>query len=166
MKELVVNAFQKRRNPHSAPFRVDLTGGPSYDLMGSNSEQPHMMLNETTCESWGIPISTDIVGRTLILTIEIHKIIAGPRVSRGDNVEIKYIEERRRVTPFGFGPQGNAHQIVDFVLFLKTKEEGGHLCESPCPCYVLPIRISNREYESVKMGISRSARISFSLKPQ
>jgi len=145
MKELRIRGM--RFSEGYAPLRIELGDDPSGRKGGSFLE-----LNEKSCKRFGIPMSTNLIGRTLACVFESYETDKrfGPDTSGiDDDMEIRSlcaIEETVHL-PKAIPPQKHEKERQR-VLTLSTRESTSF--SRPCPFYHITLELTEEEYEACK----------------
>lgn len=155
----------------NAPFQIVLEG----DLFRRNSEST-LTFDPDTLTRFGIAMSLDLVGRTLVCSFESREL---PLESNGhfkghvdmkavtsDDLAIHSLRKNERVsTSFGMIPPSK-HSEVSRTLELSSfgGGDGIHPSPLPCPFYRVSLELTEEEYEVCKALPSASVvRASFRL---
>jgi hypothetical protein len=141
----------------NAPFQIVLEGNP-FRRNGESS----LTLDADTCMRFSIPMSLDLVGRTLICSFESREL---PLEANGhfkghvdmkaldtDDLAIHSLHKNERVSPsFGMIPPSK-HSEVSRTLELSSfgGGDGIHPSPMPCPFYRIVLELTEEEYEACK----------------
>ena len=141
----------------NAPFQIVLEGNP-FRREGESS----LTFDTDTCTRFGIPMSLDLVGRTLVCSFESHEL---PLESNGhfkghvdmkaitsDDLAIHSLKRSEVVSPsFGMIPPSK-HSEVSRTLELSSfgGGDGIHPSPLPCPFYRITLELTEKEYEACK----------------
>ena len=141
----------------NAPFQIVLEGNPF-----RRERESSLTLDTDTCTRYNIPMSLELVGRTLICSFESREL---PLKNDGhfkghvdvesldsDTLAIHSLKRSEVVSPsFGMIPPAK-HSEVSRTLELSSfgGGDGMHLSPLPCPYYRIVLELSDEEYEACK----------------
>ena len=142
----------------NAPFQLVLEGNP----FRQNGEST-LTFDTDTLARFGIAMSLDLVGRTLVCSFESREL---PLESNGhlkghvdikavtsDDLAIHSLHKNERVSPsFGIIPPSK-HSEVSRTLELSSfgGGDGIHPSPLPCPFYRFSLELTEEEYEACKV---------------
>jgi hypothetical protein len=170
MKEYRIGEFSISRSDN-APFRIELDR-TSWDV----KEKSSLSLDRATCKRYKIPLTLDLVGRTMICSFESKELplLEGEWKGhvdylsvRNDDLQIQSIEKKEAIRPmFNRIPPSKSNTAV---CIMKLSSFGGgdgmHFHILPCPFYEITLELTEDEYEACR-ALSPTAvfRIHFALK--
>ena len=151
-KEFRIHEVRAARG--NASFQIVLEGDP-FRRNGESS----LTLDADTCARFGIPMSLDLVGHTLVCSFESREL---PLETNGhfkghvdmkslgsDDLAIHSLHKSERVSPsFGMIPPSK-HSEVSRTLELSSfgGGDGMHPSLLPCPFYRIVLELTEEEYE-------------------
>ncbi|MFH1233722.1 MAG: hypothetical protein V1649_03700 [Patescibacteria group bacterium] len=142
----------------NTPFQIVLEGNRF-----RREEESSLMLDLNTCARYNIPMSLDLVGRTLVCSFENRELplknnghfkgYVDMESLKNDNLMIHSLKRSEIVSPsFGMIPPAK-HSEVSRTLTLSSfgGGDGIHLSPLPCPFYRFVLELSDEEYEECKV---------------
>jgi len=141
----------------NAPFQIVLEGNPF-----RREEESSLTLDTDTCARYNIPMSLDLVGRTLVCSFESREL---PLKNNGhfkghvdmeslenDNLAIHSLKRSEVVSSFFGMIPPSKHSEVSRTLELSSfgGGDGIHPSSLPCPFYRIVLELSDEEYEECK----------------
>ena len=143
----------KAKKINNVPFQIVLEGDPF-----RREQESSLTFDTDTCVRYNIPMSLDLVGRTLVCSFESREL---PLRNKGhvdmeslenDNLAIHSLKRSEVVSPsFGMIPPSK-HSEVSRTLELSSfgGGDGIHFSPLPCPFYRIVLELSDEEYEECK----------------
>ena len=117
---------------------------PPEDTAEKAKKWPCIKLDGEACVRFGIPRSMDIIGRTILCSLETHSpIITDRREAIQDDVEILQLQEIR-CTCLSHMSTIPSHETVERILRLETRFGERRL--AICPFYRLVVPLTEQEY--------------------
>ena len=156
----------------NAPFQIVLKGNP----FKQEKDHSFLTLDENTCARYNVPMSLDLIGRTLVCSLESREL---PLKDSGhlmghvdmdslgsDDLAIHSLKRSETVSPsFGTIPPSKHNEVSRTLeLFSFGGGDGIHIHVTPCPFYRIVLELTDEEYEVCKALPPTSViRVSFRL---
>ncbi len=138
----------------NAPFQIMLDGNPF-----RREEKSSLKLDADTCARYHIPISLDLLGKTLICSFESHELplkdngcfkgLINMELLKNDDLMIHSLSKNETVSPhLEIIPPLKHYEISRTLKLLSF--DGGAGNPRPCPFYQIVLELSDEEYEACK----------------
>lgn len=155
-------------NMANAPFQITLQGNP---LKLNQENLSYLTLNADTCARYSIPMSLDLIGRTLVCLFESrqHSLQHNPLYNDffdNDELQIQSLKKTETVLSLFYSVPPSKYNEVSRTLELSSfgGGDGMHMHIMPCPFYRFIIELTDEEYEACKALPAHSIfKVSFSL---
>ncbi len=142
----------------NAPFQIILEGN-----LFRREDESSLTLDTETCVRYNIPMSLDLVGRTLVCSFESRELplkndghfegLVDMELLENDNLAIHSLKRNEVISSsFGVIPPSK-HSEVSRVLKLSSfgGGDGIHPSPLPCPFYRIILELTDEEYEACKV---------------
>ena len=141
-------------------------------------EESSLTMDTKTCARYQIPVSLDLVGRTLICIFQTRELplrrdgdwkgFVEMKSVEDDNLRIKSLQKKEVILPSFRSMPPLKYNEVSRILKLSSFGEGDgiHPHIMPCPFYRLSVELTEEEYEACKaLSASSVFKVNFQLKP-
>lgn len=164
-KELMIQEVKAARISN-APYEIVLESARLFE----REKRSSLTFDANACARHGIPMSLDLVGRTLICSFESRKLrtknesFMSRRLLEQDLcMESLVREEETSLLSYTVPPSKKL--VISQTLELKTYACGGRYSTLPCPLYHFFLDLTDKEYRTCKaLSATTVFRPSFSLK--
>lgn len=136
----------------NAPFQIILLGN-----MIKREEKSSLVLDRDMCVRYNIPMSLDLVGRTLICLFESRELpLKNDRVDMGlignDELQIQSLKRNEVESAIFYTVPPSKYNDVSQILELSSfgGGDGVHLHIMPCPFYHFIVNLTNGDYRMCK----------------